>query len=107
MGNEGTNNEPSVDFDSNVAAGNILNAENDAILENNETDTIPENGGSAILEDNELEIFGERGQHLIESYLRPGTVFPEHLFKGVTPKLVNILPHNITGNKCWKLKATP
>ena len=44
---------------------------------------------------------------MIESYLRPGTVFPEHLFKGVTPKIVDFLPHNISGNKVWKLKATP
>ena len=73
-----------------------VDSESDTILEESQNDTIPENSGSAILDDNELEIFGETGQHLIERYMRPDTIFPEHLFKGVTPKLVDFLPHNIT-----------
>ena len=28
--------------------------------------------------------------------MRPDTILPEHLFKGVTPDLVDFLPHNIT-----------
>ena len=51
------------------------------ILEESQNDMIPESSGSASLDDNELEIFGETGQHLIERYLRPDTIFPEHIFQ--------------------------
>ena len=73
-----------------------VDSESDTILEECQNDMIPENSGSAILNDNELEIFGETGQHLIERYMRPETILPEHLFKGVTPDLVDFLPHNMT-----------
>ena len=73
-----------------------VDSESDAIFGKSQNDTIPENSGSAILDDNELEIFGETGQHLIERYMRPDTILSEHLFKGVTPDLVDFLPHNMT-----------
>ena len=73
-----------------------VDSESDTILEESQNDTIPKNSGSAILDDNELEFFGETGQHLIERYMRPDTNLPEHLFKGVTPDLVDFLPHNMT-----------
>ena len=78
-----------------LTSGNV-DSESDTILEESQNDMIPKNSGSVILDDNELENFGETGQHLIERYLRPDTIFPEHLFKGVTPKLVDFLQHNIT-----------
>ena len=65
------------------------------------------NSTSAIPDFNELEINGESGQQLVEMYLRPGTVFPEQLFKGITPKCVEYLPHNINGNKYFKVKCSP
>ena len=70
-------------------------SESDTILEECQNDMIPKKNGGAILDDNELEIFGETGQHLIERYTRPETILPEHLFKGVTPDLVDFLPHNM------------
>ena len=73
-----------------------VDSKSDTILEESQNDTISKNSGSAILNDNELEIFGETGQHLIERYMRPDTILPEHLFKGVTPDLVDFLPHNMT-----------
>ena len=64
-----------------------------------------ENENNAILETNELVIGGQSGDSLVELYLRPGTVFPTHLFDDVEPKVVNFLPPNINGNKYYHVKC--
>ena len=56
---------------------------------------------SAIPESNQLVIDGIKGDALVQSYLRPGTVFPTFLFKNVQPKSVTFLSPNINGNKYW------
>ena len=58
-------------------------------VDNSDSET---NEISEILESNELVIDGIRGDALVQSYLRPGTVFPTFLFKNVLPKLVTFLP---------------
>ena len=64
-----------------------------------------ENENNVILETNELVIGGQSGDSLVELYLRPGTVFPTHLFDDVEPKVVNFLPPNINGNKYYHVKC--
>ena len=58
-------------------------------VDNSDSET---NEISEIPESNELVIDGIRGDSLVQSYLRPGTVFPTFLFKNVQPKLVTFLP---------------
>ena len=48
----------------------------------------------------------ENVDEIIEQYLRPATMFPIFLFKRVTPKKVEFLPHNIDGNVYYKVCCT-
>ena len=72
-------------------------------VDNSDSET---NEISEIPESNELVIDGIRGDSLVQSYPRPGTVFPTFLFKNVQPKLVTFLPPNINGKKYWLVTCT-
>ena len=97
VGNEhptvATTQVESVGIESEVVSG----------VDNSDSETT---GISAIPESNELVIEGERGDALIQTYLRPGTVFPVNIFRNVEPKCVNFLPPNINGNKYYLVKCT-
>ena len=51
---------------------------------------------------NEVHISPE----VVEKFLRPGTIFPVHLFEKAVPLKVNFIPGSINGNKAYKVMCT-
>ena len=51
---------------------------------------------------NEIDISPE----VVEKFLRPGTMFPVHLFEKAVPLEVNFIPGSINGNKVYKVMCT-
>ena len=110
--NSVTRLDPSQNFQSQeepAVAGNTpsdsVGVESDDIIcvETSDSET-PEITGHP--DTNELVIEGVTGDRLVQTYLRPGTVFPVDMFRNVEPKTVEFLPPNINGNKYYLVRCT-